>query len=362
MIQKRASVWPAVGVLLGTVIGAGLFSLPYVFKSAGLPVGFFYLVLAAAVYIPIHRMYAAVIHETPGEHRFVGYARIHLGRAAALLTVFISVIQSVLVLAIYLILSKSFANLVWPAGAEFHKIAIFWVLGSAAVFLNLRRFSLLESLIVGGIFGIIIAIFFLGLPKLPATLAAVGSPDWHYALLPIGSVLFALYGRSAIPPAVRLTEKTGKAIAIGITAAAVIYAFFVLAVLSLSPAVSPDAVSGLRGHVPVWALFGIGILGLLSLFSSYISIGQDTSESLRLDFKLSVWTRFLIVIFGPLALYLAGFTNFIGLVSFVGGVLLAMEGILIVLMWRKVTGRKLNLGSVLIIFVFIASIIYEILK
>ena len=51
----------AIALLAGTIIGAGIFSLPYVFKVVGFWVGVLCLVLFTGVYTVIHLMYAAVI-------------------------------------------------------------------------------------------------------------------------------------------------------------------------------------------------------------------------------------------------------------------------------------------------------------
>ena len=107
------------GLLAGTIIGAGVFALPYTFKTAGLSVGFFYLALAAAMYCLIHLFYADMIVRTPGEHRFVGYAKIYLGRPAFWQAIAMSVLEMVLVMTIYLLLSVSFLNLLW-LGYLFH--------------------------------------------------------------------------------------------------------------------------------------------------------------------------------------------------------------------------------------------------
>src|SRR3990170_1628515 len=95
------------GLLAGTIIGAGVFSLPYLFKFSGFALGFFYLALASFAYVVLYRMYADIIRETPGDHRFVGFARIYLGRYASWLAFLIAVVEGVLVLTIYLILSQS---------------------------------------------------------------------------------------------------------------------------------------------------------------------------------------------------------------------------------------------------------------
>ncbi len=115
----------------------------------------------------------------------------------------------------------------------------------------------------------------------------------------------------------------------------------------------------------------IGILGLLSLFSSYIVVGLDVKNVLTFDLKWPKTLAFLTVVLGPLIPYFLSFKSFIGLVSFVGGVFLALEGLFVVFMWVA-SGRRegpsvlLNKKSILaIIFVgvvFSVALIYEVAK
>ena len=92
------------GLLAGTIIGAGIFALPYVFAKAGLVAGFFYLALGGIAYTVVHLMYADVIMRTRSAHRFPGYAGLYLGRFGFILAVLIGVLEMILVMTIYLIL------------------------------------------------------------------------------------------------------------------------------------------------------------------------------------------------------------------------------------------------------------------
>lgn len=369
----------AVGLLAGTIIGAGVFFLPYIFKLSGIGTGFFYLALAAAAYIIAYYLYADMVLRTPGEHRFVGYARLYLGKYFSWLAVLMTIVEMVLVLTVYLILSQSFGNLITAVGSGMDKLVIFWVLGSAAIFLGLRRIAWLEFLITVGIMLIIALIFILGFSKISEITGSDFAPVAGNFLLPLAPVLFALSGRVAIPALVRLVQSgpdavkiIRRSIAVGTLLPAAIYAIFVLSIIALSPAVSEDAVSGLVGYIPGWAMVAIGIFGSLSLLSSYITVGFDVYKSLVFDLKLPIGLQMLIVVIGPLALYFAGLTSFIALVSFVGGVFLALEGLFIVLMWLKANKvlapapmviKKMHpIALAAITLVFAAALIYEILK
>lgn len=353
----------SIGLLAGTIIGAGVFALPYVVKTAGFSSGLFYLALGAAVYVIVYQMYAQVILKTPGSHRFVGYAEIYLGKSASFITVLISVVQVIFVLTIYLILSQSFANLITSFGAGVEKMIVFWVIGSAIIFLGIRKIAWIESLVTAGIIAVIFAVFIFALASGKFFTDGAFLPNWSSFLFPLGPILFSLAGRQAIPDVVRLDGNYKKTIFWGVFISALVYLLFILSVLALSPAVTEDAVSGLNGNVPGFLFLGmIGFFGVLSLLSSYGTIGRDVYETLEFDLRLPFWLRFSLVVFGPIALYFAGLQDFIELVGIVGGVFLSLEGILIVWMWLKATGRKLSLPVILLGSIFLVALIYEIIK
>jgi len=160
-------------------------------------------------------------------------------------------------------------------------------------------------------------------------------------------------------------------VVLGVIAPAVAYALFIFGVIALSGSVSSDAITGLAGRVSPVVLIGIGILGLLSIFSSYIVVGLHVKNVLLFDLRFPAFLRFFIVVLGPLVIYFSGFQNFIGLVSFVGGIFLTFEGILIVAMWLKankvaekppVILRRMGFWAISVLFlVFSIALIYEII-
>lgn len=357
--------WLSIGLLSGTIIGAGIFSLPYVFQSSGIATGLFYLALGAIVYIIVYQMYAEVILKTQEKHRFVGYVRTYLGRWVSFFSIFISIVQVIFVLTIYLILSQSFADLITDFGSSVEKVIIFWVIGSALIFLGVKKIAELESLVTVGIIGIILLVSAFALIKGNSAPFSAGNifPDWKMAFFPLGPILFSLAGRQAIPDILKFGGNYKKAITLGVIIPVVVYLMFVFSVLALSPVVSEDAISGLAGNLPGILFVGmIGFFGILSLISSYGEVGEDVYESLELDLKMPFWLRFALIIFGPITVYFLSSQSFIGLVSFVGGIFLALEGILIIWMWLKATGRRLSFPILLLLLVFATALAYEIIR
>ena len=355
----------SIGVLSGTIIGAGVFSLPYVFQSSGIITGLFYLALGAIVYIIVYQMYAEVILKTQEKHRFVGYVRTYLGKWASYFSILISVVQVIFVLTIYLILSQSFADLITNFGSSVEKVIVFWVIGSILVFIGAKKIAELESLVTVGIIGVILLVFAFALMNGNSAhfLSSNFFPDWKMAFLPLGPILFSLAGRQAIPDMLKFGGDYKKSITLGVIIPAVIYLMFVFSVLALSPVVSQDSISGLAGSLPGILFVGlIGFFGILSLVSSYGEVGEDVYESLELDLKMPFWIRFSLIFFGPITVYFISSQSFIGLVSFVGGIFLALEGLLIIWMWVKATGKKISLPIVLLALVFLTALVYEIIK
>lgn len=362
MLTKIKQFLLPFGLLAGTIIGAGVFSLPYLFKFSGLTLGFFYLALASFVYVVLYRMYADIIKETPGEHRFVGFARIYLGRYASWLAFLIAVVEGILVLTIYLILSKSFFDLFIRFGAPIEHLIVFWFIGSAVLLVGLKKISRLELAATLGIIAIFLLIFLWGVPSLDTFSVPDFRPVWGNFFILLAPVLFSLSGRAAIPGVVRLGGPTKAVITWGVIIPALLYALFAVSVVAISPIVTEDAVTGLRAGLPLWFGGLIGILGLLSLITSYVAVGYDVDRTLELDLKISGWWKFAVVMFGPIFLYFAGLQDFLGAVGLAGGIFIALESILIVWMWLKMRGKKMSAMAAALIILFATALVYEIMK
>lgn len=383
-------------LLAGTIIGAGIFALPFIFEKAGIITGLFYLGFFSICFVFIHLMYADLILKTEGGknlHRFPGYAKIYLGNWGFWLAILTTIIGMLFVLTVYLILSVSFINLIKPIGldiSDVSKLLTFWLFGSAAIFLGIRRIAFSEFLITGGIIVIILIIFSYGLGHF-GKIISVPTFNLQNIFLPYGAVLFALMGRTAIPAVISYFQKIREPlvraktpIVLGTLMPALVYLLFVLGILGLSGVVSENAVSGLIGRIPESILILVGIFGLISLWSSYIVIGLDVKNALKYDLKFPKILAGLTVIILPVLLYFWGFQNFLTLVSLIGGIFIALEGIFIALMWlrarktrlpapeaaglggqvksEEVIFKKLNpLIVYALIIIFIGGIVYEII-
>ena len=348
------------------IIGAGMFALPYVFVEAGFLAGFLYLVLGAAIFSTLHVMYAEVIESTSGKHRFVGYAEIYLGFTGKWASVVAVLLGMILTLTVYLILSASFIKLLAPDLSSTVSVLIFWALGSAVVLISLNRLANFEFAVTLAMVGIVAILFILGFTM--ADLGALSSLpvlNLNQLLLPYGVVLFSLSGRAAISSVREYFSKRqldgGKlkrAVIWGTITPAVVYALFVMAIVWLSPrGVSVDAVSGIQISFPgVMGL--IGLLGFFVIWTSYFFLGIEARDILRYDFKIPPLIDSILIVFLPLILYFYSSQNLILFISIAGGIFLALESILVVLMRRSL--RPIGIWGHFIILLLLGGIVYEV--
>ena len=344
-----------------------MFALPYLFNTAGILTGIFYLATSAFIFCVIHLRYGEVIEKTSGKHRFAGYARLYLGERGFWLGAIVAGLGLTLVLTAYLALGPVFLQLLIPGLGDSLNLYLFWGVGALAILLSLNRLKNFEFLAVAAMLAIILVLFIFGLAR-GGGLGELPAFNPAFIFLPYGAVLFALYGRPAISSLKDYFEENKinpgnlrKAIILGTAVPALFYLLFVLGIAWLSPqGVSPDALSGLLS-VPSWLLVLIGVLGMFAIWTSYFLLGLEVKNIFRYDFKLPSPVATLAVILAPLILYLAGLRNFIGLVTVIGGVFLATESIMVILMHHKLRGRS-HKGELILIAIFILGGLYEIWK
>jgi tyrosine-specific transport protein len=356
------------GMLAGTIIGAGVFALPYVVQEIGLTAGLFYLCGGALVYYIVHRMYAAVLMKAPPETQFFGLAKTFLSPRMAPFASYLIFAELVFVLVVYLALAPAFVALIIPLSRE-GSVMLFWFLGSLFVFARLAWKGIAE--LVGTLFiaGIVALVLAAG-GDAPLSVPWSRSLDLSLLFLPLGPLLFSFSGRPALHALVeewRRAKKegngfsAGRAIAWGTFIPAAVYAVFVVAVLRLTPSVTPEALNSLSGLSP-WLLAALGCMGLATLWTSYFMIGANVKDILHFDLKFPPWLGATAVLALPLVLYFSAFHTFFDTLSFTGNIFLGFEGMLVTLLWWKAfPSHRFRAFGVPVALIFAAALVYEVL-
>lgn len=357
----------AIATLSGTIIGAGLFALPYITLKLGFWVILAYLLILGTFITLIHLFFGELALKTPDFKRLPGFAKIYLGKPGQLIAYTTTILGILGALLAYLILGGEFlSELFQPyfGGNDIIYVLFYFIVASTIIFHGIKAVAKIEFWGFILFFVILFAIFFRGESFITSS-HLFNAPDWSLIFLPYGVILFSLWGATLIPEIEEmLGEKRkliSKVIPIAILIPALVYLFFTYLILGITgPQTTESALSGLRtvlgnGIVSLALLFG-----LVTTFTSFITLGLTLKKVLWYDFKLKKITAWVITCFVPLLLYLLGFKSFIAVIGVVGGIMLAIDGVLILLMYKKIRPDRRILIYPLILLL-LGGIIYSVI-
>ena len=153
-----------------------------------------------------------------------------------------------------------------------------------------------------------------------------------------------------------------KIIPIAILIPILVYLFFIFLILGITgPQTTESALIGLRNVLGDGIVSLALLFGLLTTFTSFIALGLTLKKVFWYDLKIGRNLAWAITCFIPLFLFLIGFQSFINVISVVGGVMIGIEAILILLMYRKVFPGKNKFLIFPLALIFLVGIVYEII-
>ncbi len=334
----------AVTTLVGTIVGVGVFGLPYAFAKAGFFVGLVHLVLLGSVTMIIHLMFGEIILRTKERHNLPGYIEKYMGKRwealisfSTLLGIFGSMIAYILVGGTFLdILAVKLAGISDVPNYIFY--ISFWLFLTVLIFLGLKTIEMVEFGMTIVLLVAVAGIAFFSAPHI--NIDHLFEFSALNAFLPYGVILFSLAGTVAIPEVREIllgNEKRMKsAIVIGITVPMLIYGLFTFVIDGVTGvATTPEAISGL-GAVVGWPVYVLGALfGILAIATSYITFGYYLYETFLLDYGINKLLAHLLIAVVPISFVLFGLRDFIAIIGFLGAVMGGFEGITMILTYFK---------------------------
>ena len=134
-MRDKSSVL-ALASLIGTIIGAGVFGIPYVMAKSGIIFCLFYFLILGAAALFLHLFFGEIVLRTKKKHRLIGYTEKYLGGRAKILVSFSTIIGTIGALLAYIILGGNFLKIIFPASLSSLQFSlILWVALSFFVFL-----------------------------------------------------------------------------------------------------------------------------------------------------------------------------------------------------------------------------------
>jgi len=356
----------AMATLSGTIIGAGLFALPYITLKLGFWVILGYFLILGSLVILIHLFFGELALKTPDFKRLPGFAKIYLGKGGQIIAYTSTILSIFGALLAYLILGGEFlAELLSPVfgGNSLTYTLFYFVIGAALIFSGIKAIAKVEFWGLVLFLVILLAIFFRG-ESFIITENLFSTPDWSLLFLPYGVILFSLWGATLIPEIEEMLGKRKKMILkiipVAILIPMIIYLFFIYLILGITGSQTTEsALTGLRDVLGDGIVSLALVFGLLTTFTSFITIGLTLKKVFWYDLKFTKIISWAITCFLPLFLFLAGFKSFIAVIGVVGGMMLAVDGILILLMYKKVKPER-KIFVYPLILLLLGGIIYSI--
>ncbi|MCX6722019.1 MAG: hypothetical protein NTY04_02420 [Candidatus Staskawiczbacteria bacterium] len=368
-------VYP-IAVFSGGMVGVGFLSLPYIAMQSGIWLTLLYFFVLTALVVSINLIFCQISLKTPDFKRFPGFVGYYLGKWAEAFTMLSVIFSTIGVLLIYLLIGGQFLTSVFQpffSGSVLFYVLIYFLVVSIIIYFDIKVVAKAEFWVMMLLFLSLFLVFIGGFSNIKFGNIFIGS--WKSVIgnffLPYGPLLFAIWGIGLIPEIEEMiTKKQGKqpkkSLKYIITTSTIIvsifYFLFILLILGITgKQTEQTALQGLKNFLPnIFVLISL-FIGALATFTAFITQGIIFKKTLIFDLKIKHWQAFVMTCCPPLILYLLLFkyNSFIPLLSFIGGVLLGIDGILILLMYKKIGGKNIIIYPLSLVFLF--GIIYEII-
>ena len=325
--MREISVTKGAQLLVGGMVGAGIFGLPYAIAQAGFGIGLAELIGLGAMHMILFLALSDMILNTPGTPRLSGVIEFYLGKHWSWIAGLLFFFSACGALLAYTILGGTFAHAIFssvlPASITayqygFFAIAAFFLVGGIGIV------SRMESWFVPFFFLMVCLIGIISLPFVQSKDLLSFYPE--HASIPFGVILFAMAGFGIVPELSALLRSRRatlrKSIVWGSLAVTTLYIVFAMIVMAVSDGhVSPDAFGGLAPMLGNGILVAGSTLGMLSVFSSFLLLGTELINMLTFDYKKRFLVSWAGTVLIPFVAFLLGMRNFIEVIGWIGGVL-----------------------------------------
>lgn len=367
----------AIAMMVGMIVGVGIFGVPYAVEKVGFALGFIYIFIMGLLLLLVHLLYSEVVLRTEGKHRLVGYAEIYLGAKGKIVAAVAQILSFYGALIAYIIIGGQFLHLLLSpifGGTVLAYQIGFFIFMSLTVGAGLRLVAPIEFAMTMFLLVVVTIIFIFGL-------SYVWYPNLYIMNLkeiffPYGVILFALGGAAAVPEIRDLLrgqeKKMKKAIVWGTVIPLIITVLFSFVVIGISGEnTTSEAISGLIGPLGGKIVTLGAVFGFLAIATSFLVLGLNLKEIFKLDYKINGWFSWLLACVVPFLVFLLARPEFISVAAFTGAVLGGLEGLLIIFIWLKAKkeGKRAPEYNLkvsewvlsLVVFVFVLGFIYKII-
>lgn len=368
--MKKLPIFESSATLIGTVIGAGILSIPFAMAQVGFWLGLTMLLVLGIFMMLQQLMLAEITLRTPHVHQTPGYSGIYLGKWTKRFNLVISIVARYGSLLAYTV-GVGIVLQAILGGTSFFWSVVFYVVGIIFIYFGINIIKRSELILTSFIFILTVAIGFFAWDHL--SLANLDFLQPNNMILPYGVFLFAFAGSTAIPlmrEQLRGREKTlFRSIIFASVFVFIVYLLFSFFVLGVTGTATTEvATVGLGSKIgPQMVLIG-NLLALFTMATSFLTIGLGTKEIFQFDYHIGGVKAWLLTAFVPIVLFVVGARDFVQILGLTGGVLTGIQTLLLVLIfwqarkkgWREpefTLGPMRVMGALLLLVFTIGAVL-----
>lgn len=302
----------AVAMLISSIVGVGMFTLPFISIQTGLLTIIGYFIILGFIQHWLHKLYAEIILSTKKQHRLPGYAEKYLNKSSKKIVLFLSMFSGYGALLAYTIIGGDFLfQLLSPyfGGSVILYTILLLAIRSLVTLFGFAWVTRAEVILTGGLIGSIIVIGAIASGQGLANNLILFNQ--HNVMLAYGPVFFAVSGMLAVNDICLIMKKEKEKIIstlrTGIIISISIMVLFTVAIASISGTLtSPDALSGLKSFIDPIFYGVLLVIGLVTVTTAFFAVAEAMEEMYIWDYKIKkYWAWFLVSVI-PLLLFLAG--------------------------------------------------------
>ncbi|MEK6952236.1 MAG: aromatic amino acid transport family protein [Nanoarchaeota archaeon] len=370
----KKEVLQAIAILIGSIIGAGVLGLPFVFYQSGMWTGILVLILLGITTLTVNLYVGEIALRTKDVHELTGYCEKYLGKKAKKIMTLAMGVSIIGALVAYLIGVGQALGAIFNGNPFFYSI-IYFIIMSALIFYGIKSVSNSELILGGIMLTLMILILFFSFNYVKVE-NLYGFDLWKI-FVPYGVILFALIGTSSIPEMRAVLDKNRKelkkSIFLGSLIPILLYGLFAVIILGVTGFNTTEvATIGLGKAIGEHMVLLGNLFAVFSMSTSFLALGLALRWVLQLDYGISGFVSWGVTCITPFLVFLTGIMGFIKAMWFAGAVSGGVEGILLILTFhaaKKKSERKPEyelkyhkiLSWVLITMYFIGAV-YSIFK
>jgi amino acid permease len=329
----------AIFTLTGLVIGAGILGIPYVVVRAGFWTGMIIIVIVGIALLFMNLMIGEIALRTNGNHQIAGFAEKYIGKKSKYILLATTAFACYSAIVAYT-LGVSESLTVILGGTQQLWAIIFYSFMALILYGGINILAGSETLLETFQFVILFFVLYFAFGSTQFILGSLDGFSFSKILSPMGVVLFAFSGLTAVPLMKNILKNELKklklAIICGKILVASIYITFTVAVIGITGSTTTEvATTGLSHALGMPSSLLVIGFAILAMTTSFIALGFVLKEMFQEDFNISSNKAWALTVSIPPLVILMGVTSFTLTLDIGGSLAVGIAGIVVLVMHKK---------------------------